>query len=143
MHAILDSWALILARQLKISGIGPWVSRIDRCKGHWCSSTYIDVRLSDISSKIANNTKNAFLACFRAYVRQPYSHTHWAKSMPLASINPITQGPIYEIFARKFWELAILKNSIFLSQPFCFLFFASSLWKSVANYVLEWMELNF
>ena len=37
---------------VKISWIGPWVSRIDWCEGHWCSSTYMVVRLSNISSKI-------------------------------------------------------------------------------------------
>ena len=36
---------------LKISGIGPWVSRIDWCKGHLCGSTYRVERLSDVSSK--------------------------------------------------------------------------------------------
>ena len=36
---------------MKISWIGPCVSRIDWCKGHWCGSTYIVVRLSDITSK--------------------------------------------------------------------------------------------
>ena len=37
----------------KISQIGPWVSRIDWCEGHWCSSTYMVVRLSDIRAKTA------------------------------------------------------------------------------------------
>ena len=27
---------------VKISGIGPWMCKIDRCKGHWCGSTYMD-----------------------------------------------------------------------------------------------------
>ena len=31
--------------------IGPWVTRIDWCEGHWWGSTYMAVRLSDISSK--------------------------------------------------------------------------------------------
>ena len=35
----------------KILQIGPWVSRINWCKGHWCGSTYMVVRLSDIRSK--------------------------------------------------------------------------------------------
>ena len=35
----------------KFLGIGPWVSRINRCEGHWCGSTYIVVRLSDVRSK--------------------------------------------------------------------------------------------
>ena len=36
---------------VKISQIGPWVSRIDWCEGHWCGSTYMAERLSNISSK--------------------------------------------------------------------------------------------
>ena len=31
--------------------------------------------------------KNAFLACFRAYVGQPHDYIGWEKSMPFASIN--------------------------------------------------------
>ena len=38
---------------VKISWIVSWVSRIDWCEGHWCSSTYMVVRLSDVSSKTA------------------------------------------------------------------------------------------
>ena len=34
----------------------------------------------------------------------------------------LTQGRIWEIFAKKFWELAILKNELFLSRPFWFFF---------------------
>ena len=41
------SWAIVA----KISQIGPWVSRIDWCEGHQCDSTYMAVRLSDVSSK--------------------------------------------------------------------------------------------
>ena len=36
---------------VKISQIRPWVSRIAWCEGHWPGSTYMVVRLSDISSK--------------------------------------------------------------------------------------------
>ena len=36
---------------VKTSWIGPWVSRIDWCEGHWCGSTYMAMRLSNISSK--------------------------------------------------------------------------------------------
>ena len=42
----VKSWAI----SAKISWIGPLVSRIDWCKGHWRGLTYM-VRLSDISSK--------------------------------------------------------------------------------------------
>ena len=42
----------------KISGIGPWVSRINWCKRHWCGPTYMVVRLSE-AKKRAKNAKNA------------------------------------------------------------------------------------
>jgi hypothetical protein len=35
----------------KILEIGPWISRIDWCKGNWCPSTYVVMTLFDISSK--------------------------------------------------------------------------------------------
>ena len=34
----------------RISWIGPLISRIDWCKGHWCGSFYMVARLSGISS---------------------------------------------------------------------------------------------
>ena len=34
----------------------------------------------------------------------------------------LTQGRIWEIFAKNFWELAILKNELFLSRPFWIFF---------------------
>ena len=47
---------------VKILWIGPWVSRINIWKRHWCGSTYTAKRLSDISSnQITNdyfNTQN-------------------------------------------------------------------------------------
>ena len=45
----------------KISQICPWVSRIEWCKGHRCSSTYMAVRLSNKSSKTA---KKCFFGTF-------------------------------------------------------------------------------
>ena len=48
------------------------------------------------------------------------------------------------------WELAILKNDLLFESAILIFFspkkwknFASSLWKFVPNYVLEWMGLNF
>ena len=35
----------------KISGIGPWVSRINWCEAQQCGSTYMVIRLSDVSSR--------------------------------------------------------------------------------------------
>ena len=58
----------------------------------------------------------------------------------------LTQGRIWEIFAKNFWELAILKNELFLSRPFWIFFrkknffFASFPWKSAQIYMVEWMD---
>ena len=46
---------------LKLSQIGPRVSRIDCCEGHWSSSTYMVVRLSDIRAKIGKKGFFLFL----------------------------------------------------------------------------------
>ena len=46
---------------MKFPWIGPWDSRINWCEGHWYSSTYKVVRLSDISSK---TDKKCFFVCF-------------------------------------------------------------------------------
>ena len=73
---------------MKISGIGPWVSRIGWCEGHWCCLTYMVVRLSDIRSKTAKKCLFCVLGHFWAYVGQPHGHIGWAKPMPFASINP-------------------------------------------------------
>ena len=63
----------------------------------------------------------------------------------------LTQGPICEIFANKFWKLAILKNGHFekwpilnfLLQFFFFFFFSSFLWKSVQICTVEWLGQTF
>ena len=49
----------------KISWIGPWVSRIDWCERHWYGSTYMVVRLSDISSKTG---KICIFSVFRPFL---------------------------------------------------------------------------
>ena len=59
---------------VKISGIRPWVSRIDWCKGHWCSSTYLALSLSDISSKTG---KKCIFCVFR-----PFLTLCWTTSQP-------------------------------------------------------------
>ena len=40
--------------------------------------------------KQPKNTKNAFFACFWAYVGQPHGHVGWAISIPFESINSTT-----------------------------------------------------
>ena len=49
---------------VKISQIRPWVSRIAWCEGHWSSSTYMVMRLSDISSKTAKKHKKSIFSLF-------------------------------------------------------------------------------
>ena len=103
-------------------------------EGHWYGSTYMAVRC---------------LGHFWAYVGQPHGHIGWAKSMPFASFNPTNPRTNPWNFHKKYWELAILKNELFLSWRiwiFIFekkIFFASYFWKLATNYVLEWMGLNF
>ena len=48
----------------KMSWIGPLVSRIDWCEGHWCGSTYMVLRLSDISSKMAKKHQKSIFSLF-------------------------------------------------------------------------------
>ena len=78
--------------------------------------------------KQAKNTKNAFFACFRAYVRQPHGHIGWAKSMPFASINPTNTrtnswnfggicSALDEVEKLSFFESAIL-NFFFKKKKF-------------------------
>ena len=74
--------------------------------------------------------KNAFFACFWAYVGQPHGHMGWAKSVPFASINPTNPRTNPWNFHEKilriggagkwgFFEAAILN---FLSRPFWIFF---------------------
>ena len=49
---------------VKISWSGPWVSRIHWCEGHWYGSTYMAMRLSDISSKMAKKHKKCIFGLF-------------------------------------------------------------------------------
>ena len=101
---------------VKIFEIGSWISKIDWCEGYWCGSTYIVVRLSDTSSKTGKNIFLVFLGCFGAYAALHHDHIGWARSMTLASINPT--NPRTNLCKIKIIELAILKNSVFLSWPF-------------------------
>ena len=51
---------------MKISWIGPWVSRIDWYEGHWYGSTHMAVRLSDICSETG---KKCIFCVFRLFLR--------------------------------------------------------------------------
>ena len=100
------------------------------------------VRLSDVSSKTVKKCILGFFGHFWAYVRQPHGPIGWARPMAFTCLNSTIPRSIHKIFTLKYWKVAILKNDLFLSWPFWF-FFASSTWKLVTNYVLEWMGLNF
>ena len=68
--------------------IGPLVSRIDCCKGHWCGSIYMVMRLS--TSKTGKNAYFVFLACFWAYVRQPHVHfDSWTDRSSRIFLGPV------------------------------------------------------
>ena len=71
---------------VKISWIGSWVTRIDWYKGHWWSSTYMAMRLSDMSSK----TFFVFLDHLWAYVEQPHGHKGWATGKIVGGSWPLT-----------------------------------------------------
>ena len=45
--------------------------------------------------------------------------SHWC---PSNQFILLTQGPIPLNFVKKYWELTILKNIVFLSRPFCIFF---------------------
>ena len=51
--------------QKNLVWFGPWLSRIDWCKGHWFVTTYMVVRLSDISSKTG---KKCVFCVFRLFL---------------------------------------------------------------------------
>ena len=64
---------------VKISWIRPWLSRIDWCEGQRCGSTYMSVRLSNISPKTG---KKCIFCVFRPFLSlcriasQPYTLSH-------------------------------------------------------------------
>ena len=60
----------------KISQIRPWVSRIEWCEGHRCSSMYMAVRLSDKSSETAKKCIFGTFWLFLSFCRtasRPYT----------------------------------------------------------------------
>ena len=64
-----------------------------------------------------------FFGCSWAYIGQPHSHIRWATAMPFVSINSTNPRTNLWDFRKKKLKLAILKISIFLSQPFWFFCF--------------------
>ena len=102
------------------------------------------------AQKWPKNTKNAFLACFRAYIGQPHGRIRWATSMPFASINSTNPRTNLWNFREKILRIGDFKKWPFLKNGHFgfffqkkFFFFASFSWKSVQIYMVEWMGRNF
>ena len=69
---------------------------------------------------------------------------------PLHQSILLIQGPIHAILTKKYWELAILENEVFLSRPFWISFFNTNIFflllfprKHVKVYWLARMAQNF
>ena len=68
-----------------------------------------------VRHKLKNRQKMHFLF-FRLFLSLRQT-AYWPYR--LSHINALlTQGPIHEFFTKIFWELAVLKISVFLSRPF-------------------------
>ena len=91
----------------------------------------IDAKGINVAQK---QIKNAFLACFWAYVGQPHGHIGWAIPMPFASMNSTNPRTAPWNFHKKilrigdfekwpFFESAIL--DFFQKKKFCFVFFSN------------------
>ena len=104
---------------VNFSGIGPWISMIIWCERNWGGLIYMVARLSKVCSKGEKNAFLVFSLLFWAYVGHSLTtiqvEPHWCSLHKF--ILPI-QGPISGILAKKYWELEVLKNSVFLSLPF-------------------------
>ena len=91
-----------------------------------------------LGQKQPKNTKNAFLACFCPYVRQPHNHIGWASLMGFALINPNFPRTDLWNFREKISKIGDFEKQPFLKighfEFFFFkkkFFFASFSWKSV------------
>ena len=87
--------------------------------------------------------KMHFFACFRPYVRQPGNHIGWATSMPFASIYSTDPRTNPWNFREKTFRTGGFEKLSFFESAILNFFSSSFSWKSVTNFVLEWMGLNF
>ena len=76
---------------MKFLWFGPWVSRIDWCEGHWCGSTYMVVRLSNISSKTSKKCVFCVFRLFLSLCRTASRQNRLNHTKAFASINPTNQ----------------------------------------------------
>ena len=98
---------------------------------------------------IAEFTNVKVYKSFCPYVGQPHKHIVWATSMPFASINPTIPKTNLWNFHKKNLRIGDFEKQPFWKIGHFRFFFAKkkkiawSPWKSVTNYVIEWMGLNF
>ena len=110
----------------KISGIGPWFSKIDWCEGHWYGSTYMAERQKHIFCIF-----RLFLS-LRTTGSWAYKLSH---TMPFESINPTNPRTNPWNFRKQFLRIDGFENlsffksaaqsaiwNIFLKIFFCFIF---------------------
>ena len=99
-----------------------------------------------------------FFACFRPYVGQLDDHIGWVTLMPFATIYPTDPRTNPSQFCKKYWELTVLKNVVFLRSHFgiffskknikkhffsIFFFFCLVPWKAVRGSWVARMGRNF
>ena len=110
---------------VKILWIGPWVSRIDWCEGHWCGLTYMVVRLSGISPNTAQKHQKCNFCLFLSLCRtasQPYRLNHVNALCINQSYKPKDQS--IKISQKNIENWRSWKMIFFFSKNF--FFFASS-----------------
>ena len=112
------SWAI----SSKISWIGPWVIRIDWCEGQWCGSTYMVVRMSDVSSK---TDKKCIFCGFRLFLSlrptasSPYRLSHINALCINESSQPKDQSMnFWEKLLSFCWWLKIFESAILKKKNF-------------------------
>ena len=102
----------------KISGIGPWVSIINWCEVHWCGSTYIVIRLSDVSLMTIYYIKG---------LRINLSYIPMNKSLKFSQNKKVRINVIEKL---SFFVLAIL------------IFFTSSSWNPKKNFFFYFIPMK-
>ena len=105
---------------VKILEIGPWTSRIDFCKVHWCSSTWMVVRLSNVSSETGKKIIFCGFRLFLSFCPTP----SWPYRLSHINVLCINQSKDQSLkFLKKkienWWNW---KTRFFFSRPFwiCF-----------------------
>jgi hypothetical protein len=122
---------------IKFSRIGPWVSRIDWCKGHWCGLTY---RMRAIISRGLYFFYPLFYwgLYFRvAYIAERLIFRDSIMEQCLLRTFPSTGMYLVKLIIkvlRFHFKLYVSK------QNFCEIFLKIG---GVTNHVIEWMGLNF